>query len=227
MLRWMTLVCAVGLICLNLAASVRAADAPAATDPAPKQALQELTTKLGTDAKPSGGDSTYACPVNPGAANGGGAGNGVDISQLKAMAAKWRVSTKNLPPGNYHERCYACMTKPNNDGERELSCVCPGKVYEERMSVTLDGCREGTEVSYCAGVLVCGKCMFSEDTSTAPAAKSAEDQNTTRLMSEMLLKPTAPPNAPSPSLDSIPAVAPVSTPDTPLMSTPVPPTPAK
>lgn len=158
---------------MMLVPSAQAADAPA-------KAMEELTTNVAKDTNPA---APYACPVGatPGAqpAQQGGASN-----NLKALTAKWRVSRNNLPAGNYRERCFACLSMPDEDGERQLSCVCPAKQGVERIAVSLKNYTEGQEVSYCYGALVRGACLLTENVvvDKDKAKNSANDAATNNFL---------------------------------------------
>ncbi len=187
MRNWEKLFIALGFIALFAAAPARAEDA-AATVPAQK-AMQELSTKMSSGQQ----NNSYACPVGSGS---GSAGGGQDLSALSAVVnaqkfkdveQKWRVSKKNLPPGNYRDRCFGCLTMPDEDGERQLSCVCPGKSGMERIAINLEKCKEGAEITYCGSVLVCGTCMYTED-SAANNTKSDQTDRTTDLILRAIAK---------------------------------------
>lgn len=139
-----------------------------AADTAPAKAMAELTTNVAKDAAP--GADPYACPVGA-TPSAKPASQGAAIN-AKAMASMRRVSKKNLPAGNYRERCFACLTMPDEDGERQLSCVCPAKVGIERITVSLQNYVEGQEISYCYGALVRGACMLTENASVDKAKSS-------------------------------------------------------
>ncbi len=78
------------------------------------------------------------------------------------------IRTKNLPGGNYRERCFACLTTADEDGERVLMCTCPiSQTSFGRLSIVLSMCGTGEEISYCSGMLVCGSCKISGDLNKA------------------------------------------------------------
>lgn len=85
------------------------------------------------------------------------------------------IRTKNLPPGNYRERCFACLTMPDEDGERILACTCPvGESGFDRPMVNLSSCKAGQEVSYCGGMLVCGTCLINQGVGSEPPSDEGE-----------------------------------------------------
>lgn len=85
------------------------------------------------------------------------------------------IRTKNLPPGNYRERCFACLTMPDEDGERILACTCPvSESGFDRPMVNLSSCKTDQEVSYCGGMLVCGKCLINQGIGSEPPSDEGE-----------------------------------------------------
>lgn len=74
------------------------------------------------------------------------------------------IRIKNLPPGSYRDRCFACMTAPDEDGGRMLLCTCPtGPRSLDRLILTLNNCKPGEDIALCAGMLVCGPCKASNN----------------------------------------------------------------
>lgn len=85
------------------------------------------------------------------------------------------IRTKVLPPGNYRERCFACLTMPDEDGERILACTCPvGESGFDRPMVNLSSCKAGQEISYCGGMLVCGTCLINQGVGSEPPSTEGE-----------------------------------------------------
>ncbi len=86
------------------------------------------------------------------------------------------IRSKNLPKGNYRERCFSCLTMPDEDGERVLMCTCPvGETGFERLSVNLTNCKGGQEIAYCGGMLVCGTCLINQGVGSASETKEDDD----------------------------------------------------
>ena len=154
---------------------------------APDKAMQELSSKLPTDVK-VGQDSAYSCPVG-GAPSGGSPPTDpqaymtlLNKAQLKGSAGGVGISLKNLPSGNYRERCFGCLTMPDENGEKQLNCVCPVKNSFERVTILLSKCKEGEEITYCGGMLVCGKCMYTEDHATGDLGPKGGDIDANSIM---------------------------------------------
>lgn len=175
MRNWEKLFIVLGFIALFAVAPARAEDT-AATVPAQK-AMQELSTKMSSGQQ----DGSYSCPVGGGSGVAAGAPDlsasvaATNAQKIKDVEKKWRVSRKNLPPGNYRDRCIGCLTMPDEDGERQLSCVCPGKAGMDRITVNLEKCKEGAEITLCGDVLICGKCLYTEDADVAkPSQRDKE-----------------------------------------------------
>lgn len=174
MLRLVKVMRVLGVLGMLFVLPAQAADAPA-------KAMEELTTNV---AKDTGSAAPYACPVGATPGAKAAAPGGSAAYNLKALTTKWRVSKKNLPAGNYRERCFACLMMPDEDGERQLSCVCPVKQGVERIAVSLLNYTEGQEISYCYGVLVRGACMLTENVAAekAKTSNSANDATTTNFL---------------------------------------------
>jgi len=97
--------------------------------------------------------------------------------QIKDLA----IRTKNLPSGNYRERCFACLTTADEDGERVLMCTCPiSQTSFGRLSIALSMCAAGEEISYCSAMLVCGPCKISGDLNKA-LPKPVDNTNSGRI----------------------------------------------
>lgn len=106
-----------------------------------------------------------------------GAQSGVS-SGLPAGIPDLSIRSKNLPKGNYRERCFSCLTMPDEDGERVLMCTCPvGETGFERLSVNLTNCKGGQEIAYCSGMLVCGTCLINQGVGSEPETKAGDDLN--------------------------------------------------
>lgn len=158
---------------------------PAHAVDAPAKAMEELTTNVAKDSNP--GAAPYACPVGATPSAQPAAPNAA--ANVKALSAMRRVSKKNLPAGNYRERCFACLTMPDEDGERQLSCVCPAKQGIERMTVSLQNYVEGQEISYCYGSLVRGSCMLTENVvSDKDKAKNGANDNAANNFLNMIAR---------------------------------------
>ncbi len=171
---------ALGVAALAALAAMPVVQAAESVDAASERvALQELSAKLASGQQ----SSSYSCPVGPGGGGGAGADSAKTVAaavnayltpeRMREMSQKWKISTKNLPPGSYRERCFGCLTQPGEEGGRVLNCVCPVKSGTERLTVNLDTCKAGEEITYCADMLICGKCMYTESASAGNSANDA------------------------------------------------------
>lgn len=190
----------VGMLCL-----------PAfAADPAPASA--KPVTAEAKAAEASKATATPAAPVASGTPTGVAvdastqcevvaASNAAEIAELKkqiqalqqqilnqpalanAGMKDYSIRIKNLPKGSYRDRCFACMTAADEDGERVLLCTCPvGDNGFERLSITLSMCHPDEEISYCSGMLMCGPCKLNNNLrNDLPAEKSGNPSNSERL----------------------------------------------
>ncbi|MBP7252351.1 MAG: hypothetical protein KBA75_02565 [Alphaproteobacteria bacterium] len=95
----------------------------------------------------------------------------------------YSIRIKNLPRGSYRDRCFACMTAGDEDGERVLLCTCPvGDNSFERLSITLSMCHAEEEISYCSGMLMCGPCKINNNLrNELPGEKTGTPTDAERL----------------------------------------------
>ncbi len=85
-------------------------------------------------------------------------------SSMPAGVPDLAIRTRNLPEGDYRERCFACISAPDEEGQRVLMCTCPvGQTGMERLSVNLSSCPKNQKISYCDGMLVCGVCLLKKN----------------------------------------------------------------
>jgi hypothetical protein len=101
----------------------------------------------------------------------------------------YSIRIKNLPRGSYRDRCFACMSAADEDGERVLLCTCPtGDNTFDRLSITLSKCHAEEEISYCAGMLMCGPCHLNNNLrNELPEQKKSDSSNVDNL--DKLLNP--------------------------------------
>lgn len=190
----------VGMLCL-----------PAfAADPTPASA--KPVTAEAKAAEASKATATPAAPVASGTPTGVAvdastqcevvaASNAAEIAELKkqiqalqqqilnqpalanAGMKDYSIRIKNLPKGSYRDRCFACMTAADEDGERVLLCTCPtGENTFDRLQLMLSKCHPEEEISYCAGMLMCGSCNLNNNLrNDLPGEKKTEPSNTDRL----------------------------------------------
>ncbi len=128
--------------------------------------LDNLASKFSSPAAKSGEE---VCPVTPplsaaDTASQNAAASNNNMKDLFAKTQAMAVSLKNLPSGTYRERCFACLTGPNEDFVRALSCVCPtsDKAFS-RISIPLNQCKADENIALCGGMLICGKCELNDN----------------------------------------------------------------
>mgnify|MGYP003393205597 CR=1 FL=1 len=83
------------------------------------------------------------------------------LADVMQKTKEYRVTTKDLPGGDYRERCFACVLMPGEDGERQLSCVCPINNTFARLNLAVKQCGADEKVSFCGGMLICGPCKIN------------------------------------------------------------------
>lgn len=111
---------------------------------------------------------------------GGVASQPAGVGALPAGLPDLAIRSKNLPKGNYRERCFSCLTMPDEDAERVLMCTCPvGQHGLERLSVNLTNCKQGEDISYCNGMLVCGTCLIKQNLGSNPLSTPSSDLDKT------------------------------------------------
>lgn len=110
--------------------------------------------------------------------------------QQQPVAGKgdYRIRTKNLPAGTYRDRCIACVTAADEDGERMLMCSCPTPENRmERLSLVLSLCGPQEDISLCGGMLMCGVCRVSTNLrQSLPKVDSVE--NNTEILRNVIDK---------------------------------------
>jgi hypothetical protein len=149
-------------------------------DPAPKPE-QAAVDKAAVPADPNatcaiGGDASQLALLQQ------------QVSQLQAQLttnsqamkgqSQSKYGIKNLPSGNYRERCFACGRVPGEDGEPVLSCICPsGQMDFAGLMLDLSQCQEGQEVSYCGSMLVCGPCKLDNNLGREPLPSQTQSDS--------------------------------------------------
>ncbi len=107
-----------------------------------------------------------------------------------ASVKDYSIRFKHLPPGSYRDRCFACMTAADEDAERVLLCTCPtGENSFDRLSLILSKCQPEEEISYCAGMLMCGPCHLNNNLrKELPTEKTTVPSDAERLDKFLNLK---------------------------------------
>jgi hypothetical protein len=109
------------------------------------------------------------------------------------------IRFKNLPAGTYRTRCFACLTLPDEDGERLLMCTCPVGNRLPRLSLALTGCAPTEPITFCGDKLQCAPCNLPAPMPALPAANESDTDKINRL-----LKPPAAQPAPRQSVPAQP-----------------------
>lgn len=205
------LVVAVAVLLSMLVQPVLAAETPKTPEPVAaaakaavgKEAAKDKATPAPAAGTPTGVavDASNQCEVVA-------ASNAAEIAELKkqiqalqqqilnqpALATAgmkdFGIRIKNLPRGSYRDRCFACMTAGDEDGERVLLCTCPvGDNTFERLSITLGMCHPDEEISYCSGMLMCGACKINNNLrNELPDSKTEGGTNAEQLEKFLLDK---------------------------------------
>lgn len=176
------LVVAVAVLFGMLAVPVGAAEAPKVSTPAAAPIAKAADSKDGAKDKAAAGTPTGVAVDASSQCDVISASNAAEIAELRkqiqalqqqilnqpglvnAGMKDYSIRIKNLPRGSYRDRCFACMTAGDEDGERVLLCTCPvGDNSFERLSITLSMCHPEEEISYCSGMLMCGPCKINNN----------------------------------------------------------------
>jgi len=110
--------------------------------------------------------------------------------QQQPMADKrdYGIRIKNLPAGSYRDRCVACVTAADEDGERVLMCSCPTPTNRmERLSIVLSLCGPQEDISLCGGMLMCGVCKVSNNLQQS-FPKIDETESNTEILRKVIDK---------------------------------------